>query len=286
MTEKIIKQSKSWRLTDWDLSEKRIQFYKDLDKSRMALGKETCPETGRKHLQIFITFKRSYTFNPLKKLLGKDVHIIACKVEDWNYELKDMDYILQGSNQGQRTDLDKIKKISRVAEIVDEVNYQGIRHAELYLKYKEQKRNFMPEIYWLSGPTGCGKSKYVYDREEDPFVPINFKWWEGYDAHEAVILDDYRRDFCKFHELLKLLDRYPYRVETKGGSRQLLAKRIYITTPYTIDETFSGRTHEDINQLKRRITKEFRFDASRTMTEVGKGNTSSQLSADEDIVEF
>lgn len=279
-----ISKSKTWRITDYDTSERRIQFYKDLEKGRLAVGKEVCPTSGREHLQVFITFKRTYAFPGLKKILGDKVHIEAGKVLDWNYELKEMNYIIEdNSKQGKRNDLSKIKTMcdegKGIRDIIDEVNYQGVRHAELYLKYKEKKRYFKPKVYWIYGATGVGKSKFVYDKHgDDVFAPINFKWWEGYDAHKVVIIDDYRRDFCKFHELLKLLDRYPYRVETKGGSRQLLAEYIYITTPHSIDETFGNRCDEDINQLKRRVEEEI---CLRKVTEVKEGNTSSLTSEEE-----
>lgn len=275
------KSSKSWRVCEFDVSDKRIQFYKDLDKKRMAIGKEICPHTKKPHMHVYICFYRPYRWNAFGKLLGSGKpHYEIALVDDWNYELKDMDYILEDNRQGQRNDLAKIRNVTKVRDIVDEVNYQGIRHAEIVLKYKEAKRMFKPEVYWIHGPTGTEKTKRIYDKEklDDIFVPINFKWWEGYDAHEVVIIDDFRRDYCKFHELLKLLDRYPFRVETKGGSRQLLAKRMYITTPYSIDETYAGRTSEDLNQLKRRITKEiYSKDPIKnlvTVTEVEEGNTS------------
>ena len=101
------------------------------------------------------------------------------------------------------------------------------------------------------------------------------KWWEGYDAHETVIINDYRKDFCKFSELLNLLDRYPYRIECKGSSRQMLAKTIVITTPKSPEETWKNRTDEDLTQLMRRIDKVLFFEVGTgTGTEVG-GNTNS-----------
>lgn len=87
----------------------------------------------------------------------------------------------------------------------------------------------------------------------------NLKWWEGYDAHENVIIDDFRKDSIQFSSLLRLLDRYAFRVETKGASRQLLAKNIIITCPESPEELFE-HTREDIKQLLRRIDeiKEFK----------------------------
>lgn len=69
-----------------------------------------------------------------------------------------------------------------------------------------------------------------------------------------MILDDYRADFCKFSEFLRILDRYSYQIEYKGGTTQLLARNIYITTPKSPQETWANRTEEDLAQLLRRIT--------------------------------
>jgi len=46
------------------------------------------------------------------------------------------------------------------------------------------------------------------------------KWWDGYDKHESIVIDDFRASNIEFNHLLKLLDRYPMRIETKGGYRQ------------------------------------------------------------------
>ena len=77
------------------------------------------------------------------------------------------------------------------------------------------------------------------------------KWFEGYDGHKKVLIDDMRKDFMKFHELLRLLDRYPMRVEQKGTSRQFVANHIIITSAYNPAMLFE--TREDIHQLLRRI---------------------------------
>ena len=84
------------------------------------------------------------------------------------------------------------------------------------------------------------------------------RWWDGYDAHENVIIDDMRKDFCKFHELLRYLHEHPFHVETKGGTRQFLARNIVITSCYSPDQLFE--TREDINQLLRRIDEIRKFE--------------------------
>ena len=65
------------------------------------------------------------------------------------------------------------------------------------------------------------------------------------------MIDDFRKDWCKFHELLKLLDKYPIKVECKGSFYELLATTIIITAPFPPD--YMHDTREDITQLMRRI---------------------------------
>jgi len=79
------------------------------------------------------------------------------------------------------------------------------------------------------------------------------KWWDGYDGHTDILMDDIKdtsREMYTF--LLELLDRYDCRVETKGGSRQILAKRIIITSIHSPMELYQCIDPE-IKELKRRI---------------------------------
>lgn len=116
-------------------------------------------------------------------------------------------------------------------------------------------RNWVPSVYWFYGPTGTGKTRAASSEDPDCYWKnCSNKWWDGYEGQATVILDDYRPDFCKFSELLRILDRYTYQIEFKGGVTQLLAHNIYITTPKSPQDTWANRTEEDIAQLLRRIT--------------------------------
>ncbi len=266
--------AKTFKITDYDVSEKRKQFYRDLDKCRMALGYEIGSKEKRPHLQIYISFRRSYGFKSLKKVLGDETHFEQALVEDWNYELKDMDYELQDNRkQGSRSDLKVVKEIldsgGGMRQVCTEVfNLQAYRTAEKWLTYMETPRIVQDiDIRWYHGSSGSGKTRAVFDEfGTKVFTPINYKWWDGYDGHEVVLIDDFRKDFCKYHELLRLLDRYPYRVEYKGGSRQLKAPTFIITCPFHWQDVYS--TREDLFQLCRRIKSTRLFG-----TEVKIGNT-------------
>ena len=65
------------------------------------------------------------------------------------------------------------------------------------------------------GPTGVGKSRHARElgNMDDCYVKNNgSKWCDGYDAHEYVILDDFRKSWFSFEDLLGLTDRYSYMV--------------------------------------------------------------------------
>lgn len=226
-------------------------------------GKEV-GEKGTPHLQCYIYIKNKISFNVLKKTIHR-AHIEVCKgtsQQNIDYCKKQGDYVERGitPQQGKRTDLENVKHIclesGKMADIVLEAkSYQSIKMAEQILKYHEQKRTWQPDVYWLYGEAGSGKTRYVYDRHnlDDIYVSMtNLKWWEGYDKHEVVLLDDFRKTSCSYQELLRILDRYPYRVENKGGSRQLLAKTIYISCPFHPKDLYKD-VSEDIQQLMRRI---------------------------------
>lgn len=258
--------------------ERNSEWIKDLSHHKavknMFVGLETCPTSGKYHFQGYIRFLNAKDFKGAKRFFGMDkIHIEEAKGNDqhnYDYCLATGKYdskeghvsriIEKGepSTQGKRTDIecaiDIIKETCKMSEVLDAVpNYQACRHAELYLKYKEAPRKVEPiKVVWIWGSSGTGKTKQVYDEHPDVYRPTTFKWWEGYDGHDTILIDDFRRDYCKFHELLKLLDIYPFRVETKGGARQVQFKTIYITSPYSPTDTYE--TREDLVQLTRRIT--------------------------------
>lgn len=58
----------------------------------------------------------------------------------------------------------------------------------------------------------------------------------------------------KINELLKLIDRYPHRLELKGGFRQMLSKKIYITSIMHPKDIYN-LSEEHVKQLLRRIDK-------------------------------
>lgn len=259
-------RSRSWCFTTNNYTEEHITLLDDISStaSYLCYGKEVAPTTQTKHLQGFLYFDNAKTFSKIQKLLPKGSHIEVAKgnaLENREYCKKEGDFVEFGTipSQGKRNDLnlvkDEIVKGGGMKEIIEiATNYQSLKTAELLLKYKEQKRNWKPQVVWLYGESGCGKTKTAYDVMPNCYRKTNStgKWWDGYDADPDVLLDDIKDNSSQMYSLLlELLDRYDCRVETKGGSRQFLARRIYITSIYHPDVLFHNIG--DTKELIRRI---------------------------------
>jgi len=274
-------RSRSWVMTYFPTNDEQDQrWFKTLSLKKgiryFIVGMELTPTTKKLHYQGYIAFNNGKTFKQTKRWFGLDrIYINPAKADDFDnqrYCEKDSNLLLEVGEplkQGKRSDIDIaveiIEETQSVATVLESVkNYQAVRHVELYLKYKEKKRPIKPiQVIWIHGSSGKGKTRKVYDdNEDDVFVPLSYKWWDGYDGHKTVLIDDYRKDFCKYHELLRLLDIYPLRVETKGGSRQVQFTKLYITSIYHPEDIWGHLDGEQdgYNQLERRITQIINID--------------------------
>ena len=103
------------------------------------------------------------------------------------------------------------------------------RAFERYLLLKTKPRNHEVEVHVLQGPTGTGKSRWALDNYPGAYWKQRSQWWDGYTSHETVVIDEFY-GWLPFDLLLRVCDRYPLLVETKGGQVQFVAKRIIITT--------------------------------------------------------
>lgn len=262
---------------------------------------------GTPHIQGYVYFANQRSFSSVKSLLTRAhveaaggtaeenrAYILGPYSKDGKEKPFNPDAREEGElpRQGKRSDIDSVKsalaegKTARQIVLEDVTSYQALQFMEKGRKYFEKPRNFQPIVEWYHGSTGVGKTRYAYEKLTDMYGEDNIytcmndsKWWEGYDGHPAVVIDDMRGDFAKFHVLLRILDRYPYRVETKGGSRQLLAQHIIITCNKTPRDLYLGKTDEDIQQLLRRITDVVHFPESTPWT-IGRESMENILAQD------
>lgn len=231
-----------------------------------CIGKEV-GEKGTPHLQVSMEFINTKSVKQLKDI-NRRLHVEqrkGTKDEAAEYCKKDGNYLEIGKlkdKKGKRSDIDRVRQAVSDGKTMKEIieiatSYQSLKYAELTRKYIQKSRDWKTKVYWFWGPSGSGKTKMAFEMSdaEDRWVSMDsLKWWDGYDGQSDIIIDDFRGSDCRLKTLLRILDRYEYRIENKGGSTQLLAKRIFITCPYKPEDVYRNIDDtENIKQLLRRI---------------------------------
>ena len=121
-------------------------------------------------------------------------------------------------------------------------------------KLAEVPDDFAPEVTYVWGKPGAGKTRYVRELEKDIYVVPRgdkYKWKDGYMGHDAVLYDNIEPDKIDT-DLLMEIDRYSIQVPVKGGFVDWRPRRIYLTSihpPEVLAERFS-----DPLEFTRRIT--------------------------------
>lgn len=230
-------------------------------------GEETCPTTGRQHLQGWMAFENERSFNAIKKKFPWHLEICnGTAAQNIQYCAKEgivWKHGTEPAGQGARQDLATLKHMVLNTNMpTHEImlhycdNLQQMRYIEHLIKWMKPPNRCEDgvNVTVVHGPSGSGKTRWVHENYPDAYWKDKTKWWDGYSGEAVVVIDDYRPDFCKFHELLNLLDRYPVRIEMKGGGTWLKANTIIITSNKDLLEHWHNRTDEDLQQLRRRIS--------------------------------
>nr|UOF77873.1 rep protein [Cressdnaviricota sp.] len=258
------------------------------DKWAYVIVAEEIGETGTSHLQCYGELTNRVRFGALQDFFERRAHIEerrGTQKEAIDYCKKDGVFEERGQkrNQGNRGDLERVRHLALdlgMRGVTRVCNSQQIKVSEKFLQYNEEERDWKPQVIWLWGKTGVGKSRKAREILNDDIYTKNegSKWWDGYDGHENVIIDDFRghwfSDCGGFNYILGLLDRYGFMVQYKGGHRQFLARRIVITCPWPPEQAIQGGV-EDIQQILRRIDVIELMDEPEVWpeTEVVGGNT-------------
>jgi len=266
-------------LNNWSLAE--LESAKNAATSYYIIAEEVA---STPHLQAYFEWPDGKTLSAVKRALGSD---------RWHLEVRrgtskqaadycrkeDVTIWEQGvmSTQGKRKDLDKVRDLLKdgngMGVVVQESSsMQSVSMAKVWLTYHEEPREWPMRVTYIYGPTGTGKTRWALERIKDEY-PMDWyvhsgtdRWWDGYDGQSAVLLDDIRGDFATFHRLLRILDRYPCRVEIKGAYRQLRAKLLIITSDLSPECLYPAKGDSEQAQLLRRITTVVEFSAEDVKT--------------------
>jgi len=240
---------------------------------------ERCPESNRLHLQGYAEFRRPVRIRQAKELLRAptahveprrgsrdDARAYASKEETRIEGPWEIGEWIKGS--GSRSDLDSLHRSlsegSSLLTISDE-------HFPEFLKYHRSiqqwqllhqgRRNWPMEIIVIYGPTGTGKTSAAWQSAPEAYLlppqqsASGTGWWDGYNGESDIIIDEFY-GWLRYSFLLQLLDRYPLRVETKGGSVNFVGRRVFMTSNHPPSSWYDPLKFSWA-PLERRITKIF-----------------------------
>lgn len=138
------------------------------------------------------------------------------------------------------------KKKSLLADIIKD-HESKIPLKDMYLKYpndlqdvgactkfRHVQRKLKPNVLYLYGDTGIGKSENILRALRKAKVtyyikPSGEKWFPGYDQQEVCVIEEFAGAFpCNV--FLQLCDRAPFQVEAKGEHIEFNSPWIIITS--------------------------------------------------------
>lgn len=243
----------------------------------VVAGWEAAPETGQLHLQGYLQLDTKKRLTQLKKIeCGLTVHWEVAKgdeEENYAYCTKGGEFMEFGEarvvNGGKREKkrwrqaLDLAKQ-GTYDDIDPQIQLQFCKQLD-YIRDRYAKRPMdLPpgtKNLWIWGPTQTGKSRMARDifktRFEGNFYnKLQNKWWDHYnDNSQPVLIDDLELETGKaLIQYLKMwLDMYVFKVEYKGGAKDIRPPLIIITSNYHPWDIFGEKEMAWYEPIMRRL---------------------------------
>ncbi len=233
-------------------------------------------ETHTPHIQGYVFFSAATTVAVVCRRLGGRASVHVCNgtpLENRAYcsktdgtEIVDT-FVERGTlpgGQGNRQDLNAFQESLERGDTRQQLWREHfpymLRHhraVSAYFADNPVTRSRMPRTVVLFGPTGTGKSAYIFGRFPSAYPLTRSStgvWFDGYDGrqHRELLIDEFY-GWIPFDLLLRLLDRYRMYVDTKGGRLGVGDWDVYITTNTPITEWYGYNYKMNYNALRRRI---------------------------------
>lgn len=185
------------------------------------------------------------------------------------------EYGTWSGGSGTRTDIQSLKRkvdsANNILEVWEEFPSETLKYGKMIEKIislKQTSRDWITEVIVCIGRPGCGKSYYCNSQGKDIYWKQQSLWWDGYRGNEHVLLDDFY-GWITTSELLRICDRYPLMVQTKGGQTQFLAKKIFITSNQWPELWYKAWVQKllPFEAFQRRVTKWVYWDSDKEVQE-------------------
>lgn len=230
-------------------------------------GQQEIGQSGYHHWQIYVNLKKPQRLSWLKRELDPTGHFEPTKSKLAKEYCSKKDTAVEGSwfeygtipiDRSDGKDWDKIAEDARAGRL-DQIP------SDIYVRCYSQIKRIMADnlqpiaierqcyVYW--GATGTGKSRRAWTEAGLDAYPKDprTKFWDGYQGHLNVVIDEFRGGIDIAH-MLRWLDRYPVVVEVKGSATVLKATNIWITSNLDPRLWYPECDKDTIQALLRRLT--------------------------------
>lgn len=264
-----------------------------------TVDEEGNTQNGTPHTHIFILGKNQIRFSTIKSLFP-EAHIEECfakpqtnkeyvqKSGKWANDPKHDTSIpdtfeewgeIPPDRQGHRTDLDILYHQIEIGMTTGQIlkanpsNLLYIQHIErarsviLQEKYQTEYRMQLKEnVFYLQGPTGSGKSKYVFEHHEaaDIYRVTDYKHpFDGYTTQPVLVLEEFRSSLpCG--DVLNYLDIYPATMLPARYTQKIACyTTVYIISNWDFDNQYDNVKNDNpatYDAWVRRVSKILDFD--------------------------
>lgn len=263
-------------------------------KSKQAVALYCRSEGGLEHLHIVFSSENQMRLPYIKRYLGKAAHIRVTRgskeqVEAYinktgKFEEKGEIILgkaqigeIQGSSQGQRTDLEVIRAGIESGltwlEVVrlDDRFYDNRKMTTIKNMFYDKRLQDTPifrdvKVHWVFGGPGSGKTGTYLDLckehgEENVYLigGSNYEHpWDDYAGERILFLNEFRGQFT-YSKILTYLEGYRVRLDARYTNVYALWDEVYIATPMVPEEVFhkmigeADKKKDPIGQLLGRI---------------------------------
>jgi len=144
--------------------------------------------------------------------------------------------------------------------------HKGFQSLDYYQKMESAKKLIRNVSVWvLFGPPGVGKTQGMFSMAMEAkldfyCLPVPQRgqpvWFDGYTGESTLLIDEMSGQWMNWHLLMKILDKYPGQVPTKGGHTWMNWTQVIMTSNENPRDWYSHYTGGmDARALTRRITK-------------------------------
>lgn len=211
----------------------------------LCYGRENEDKTY--HYQGYVELSKPQRFSWIKKRL-KRAHLESRKgsrtqARDYCFK-EDPNPFEYGTwkpdKQGQRNDLIAVKKLLEDDEV--DIREIAAEHFESFCKYNkffdkyrswhERQRTWETKVLVFWGDTGTGKTRKAFEMVDAKQIDYANGFFEHPENHETLIFDDVSNPVRMFgrRTFLRITDRYPMKVNVKGGWANWAPRVIVFTT--------------------------------------------------------